>query len=142
MYRKVLTYSLIFFAIALIGSCNEYLGPVVDCDECFYDKPDSADLVIHLTINDTHPEVPITVYRGNIENREVYWVDTARETPYYLYSRVDQYYSVAAEYKVGGRTILAIDGDVMKAKHVSEGCDYECWVVTGGYLKAELKFDE
>ncbi len=139
--KRIIKFGIVLLMIALAGACEEYLGPTVDCSECFDYKPDSADLIIHLTINDAHPEVPIVLYRGNVEQKQVDWIDTARETPYYLYSAVDQFYSVAAEYKVDGRTILAIDGDRMKAKHVSDDCDDECWIVTGGKLKAELKFD-
>jgi hypothetical protein len=69
------------------------------------------------------------------------WIDTARQSPYDLYSAVDQYYSVAAQYRVDGKTVIAIDGDKMKSKHVPDDCEYECWLVTGGYIKAELKFD-
>ncbi|MFC2098949.1 hypothetical protein ACFLSP_04305 [Bacteroidota bacterium] len=139
--KRILKYGLVLIGISLAGACEEYIGPEVNCDDCFYEKPDSADLVIHLTINDNHPEVPIVLYRGNVEDKQVDWVDTARETPFYIYSKVGQLYSVAAEYKVDGKKIIAIDGDGMKAKHVSDACDYSCWVVTGGYLKVELKFD-
>ena len=69
------------------------------------------------------------------------WADTARETPYKLYSKVGQFYSIEAQYEVDGKTIVAIDGDVMKAKRASSACDFECWIVTGGYLEAELKFE-
>jgi hypothetical protein len=139
--KRYIKYGIVLLALAFVGACEEYLGPTVECDDCFYEKPDSADLVIHLTINTTHPEVPIVLYRGNVEDNQVDWIDTARETPYYLYSKVGQLYSVSAEYKVDGKTIVAIDGDGMQAKHVSDACDYECWVVTDGYLKAELKFE-
>ena len=132
---------MVFISLTFAGSCNEYLGHSVDCSECSYDKPDSADLVVNLTINQEHPEVPIVLYRGNVEEGHVDWIDTARESTYYLYSAVGQYYSVTAEYRVGDRTIMAIDGDEMKAKHVSDECEFECWIVTGGNLKAELKFD-
>jgi hypothetical protein len=139
--KNIIRYALILFLLLSIGACEEYHGLSVDCDECYYEKPDSSDLVIYLTIDADHPEVPITVYRGDVEEDRVDWVDTARESPYYLYSAVGQFYSVAAEYKVDDRTIVAVDGDEMKAKHVSDACDYECWIITGGYLKAELKFD-
>lgn len=139
--KNIIRYALILFLLLSIGACEEYHGLSVDCDECYYEKPDSADLVIYLTIDGDHPEVPITVYRGDVEEDRVDWVDTVRESPYYLYSAVGQFYSVAAEYKVDDRTIVAVDGDEMKAKHVSDACDYECWIITGGYLKAELKFD-
>jgi len=139
--NRLIKFGFVLLAVSLAGSCNEYLGPTVDCSECFYELPDSADLVIHLTIDSEHPEVPITIFRGNVEDGLEDWSDTARETPYYLYSEVGQFYSVTAEYRVDGKTIVAIDGDVMKAKHASSACDFECWVITGGYLEAELKFE-
>jgi hypothetical protein len=125
--------------LALAGSCEDYLGPTVDCDDCWGYKPDSADLIINLTIDSKHPEVPIVVYRGNVESGEVDWIDTARETPYYLYAAVEQYYSVKAEYKVDGKTIMAVDGDEMKAKNATSSCDWVCWIVVDGEFKVDLK---
>ena len=130
---------LVFVLLTLAGSCNEYLGLNVDCDDCWGYKPDSADLIINLTINRDHPEVPIVVYRGNMEVGQVDWVDTARQTPYYLYSAIDQFYSVTAEYKVNGKTIIAVDGDVMKAKDASASCEFECWIVVDGEFSVDLK---
>ncbi len=139
--KSILKLGTILLALSFAGSCNEYWGLVVDCSECYWDKPDSADLTIHLTINEQHPEVPIVLYRGNIEDGQVDWVDTARETPYILYSAVDQFYSLTARYRVDGKTIVVVDGDKLEAKHSTDDCDYECWIVTGGILKAELKFE-
>jgi hypothetical protein len=130
---------LVFVLLTLAGSCNEYLGLNVDCDDCWGFRPDSADLIINLTINSSHPEVPIVLYRGNIESGQVDYLDTARETPYTLYSAIDQYYSVTAEYKVDGKTILAVDGDVMKAKDATASCEFECWIITDGEFRVDLK---
>ena len=139
-YTVTFRLMLVILVSVAWSSCNEYMG-VVDCDECYSVKPDSADLIIYLTINQDHPEVPIVVYRDNIEN-DTDWIDTAITSPYYLYSRIDQFYSVKAEYQVGKRIINVVDGDKLQAKHVSESCDVECWVITGGELNVELKFDE
>ena len=133
---------LIFVLITLAGSCNEYLGLNVDCDNCWGFKPDSADLLIYLTVNQDHSEVPVTIYRGNFEDGVVDYVDTARESTYTLYSAVDQYYSVTAEYKVDGKTIIAVDGDVMKAKDASSSCDFECWIITDGEFSLQLNSDK
>ena len=133
---RLLIFILVFTAWS---ACDEYMG-VVDCDECHSIEPDSADLIIYLTINNDHPEVPLVVYRGNIEE-DTDWVDTAVTSPYYLYSKIDQFYSVKAEYHVGDRTINVVDRDKVKAKHVSESCEQECWIITGGEMNAELKFD-
>ncbi len=130
---------IVLVLLTLAGSCNEYLGLTVDCDDCWGFRPDSADLIINLTINSSHPEVPIVLYRGNIESGQVDYVDTARKSPYTLYSAIDQYYSVTAEYKVDGKTIIAVDGDEMKAKDATASCDFECWIVTDGNFRVDLK---
>jgi len=126
----------------MAGACNEYLGLTVDCNDCWGFKPDSADLLIYLTINQDNPEVPLVIYRGNFEDGEVDFVDTARESTYTLYSAIDQYYSVTAEYKVEGKTVIVVDGDVMKAKDASSSCDYECWIITDGEFSLQLKSDK
>lgn len=130
---------LVFVLIILAAACNEYMGLTVDCDDCWGFKPDSADLLIYLTVNQDHPEVPIVIYRGNFEDGEVDFLDTARSSTYTLYSAIDQYYSVTAEYKVDGKTIIAVDGDVMKAKDASSSCEFECWIITDGEFSLELK---
>ncbi|MBL7112745.1 MAG: hypothetical protein ISS19_12485 [Bacteroidales bacterium] len=140
LHTIIIRLTIIILVIAAWSACDEYMG-FVDCKDCFYPEPDSADLTIYLTINNDHPEVPIVVYRGNVDN-DTYYIDTAVISPYYLYSKIDQFYSVRAEYKVGDRTINVVDGDKVKAKHVSESCDGECWIITDGVLNVELKFDE
>ena len=133
---------IVLVLLTLAGSCDEYLGLTVDCDDCWGFKPDSADLLIYLTIDQDHPEVPIVIYRGNFEDGEVDFVDTARASTYTLYSAVDQYYSVTAEYMVDGKTIIAVDGDVMKAKDASSSCEFECWIITDGKFSLQLKSDK
>jgi hypothetical protein len=133
---------IVLVMLTLVGSCSEYLGLNVDCDNCWGFKPDSADLLIYLTINQDHPEVPIVIYRGNFEDGEVDFVDTAQNSTYTLYSAVDQYYSVTAEYKVDGKTIIAVDGDVMKAKDATSSCEFECWIITDGEFSLQLKSDK
>ncbi len=145
MQTKTLNIVLIRLMIFILvfaswSACDEYMG-VVDCDECYSIEPDSADLIIYLSVNNDYPEVPIIVFKGNIED-DTDWVDTAVTSPYYLYSKIDQFYTVKAEYQVGDRIINVVDGDKVKAKHVSESCDVECWVITGGKINAELKFDK
>ncbi len=139
--KRYIKFGLVLLGFALAGSCEDYIGPVVDCDDCYWEKPDSEFLVLNLTINELHPEVPIVLYRGDVEDGQVDWVDTARESPFQVYSAVNQYYSVSAEYKLDGKTIKSIDGDDMKAKFVSESCEYSCWIITGGYMELELKFN-
>ena len=139
--KQLRRIALILTGIALAVSCEEYFGPSVDCSECWADKPDSMELVIYVTIDHNHTMVPLVVYEGNMEDNRVFRIDTAYESTVYVPAALDRLYSVTAEYRVGDKTIYAVDGDEMKAKHVSDQCETDCWIVKGGYLKAELKFD-
>ncbi len=134
---------LLVVIIAISVSCDEYLGGTVDCSECMEWEPDSADLIIDLTYRvgeiDT---VPLIIYNGSIEEDSIEWVDTAYGEEFRLYVALDRYYSVKAEYTIGDKKIIAIDGDKILAKHVSESCEYECWVITRGILNVELKYED
>ena len=140
--RKYTFPALVFILIVLAGSCSENFSLVVDCDECFDFKPDTADLLIYVTINFENPEVPIVLYRGNVEEGQVDWVDTITSSPFPLPSEVDQFYSITAEYNVGDKKVIAVDGDKMKIKKEHDSCPPTCYMIKGGYLRVELKYDE
>lgn len=130
----------IVFVFAFIFSCEE--SPFVfdvNCDNCYYNKPDSADLVVSLTINAENPYVPLVFYKGRVEDNVIEWVDTAYEQTLYLYSPVGEFYSIEATYKKDGKKIVAIDGDKLKTTRVSDVCDYDCYVIKGGLLDVRLK---
>jgi len=52
---------------------------------------------------------------------------------------LNEYYSVKAEYNLGEKTIYAVDGDKIKTKFVTETCDLDCWIITGGIINTKLK---
>lgn len=137
LFFKITTVVILF---VLTFSCEQ--DPLVfnvDCDECTYSKPDSADLIIDISINEENPFVPLVFYRGKIEDGVFEYADTAYSEVFYVYSPVDEYYSVKAFYKKGEQTIIAVDGDKMKTSLVSDVCDYDCYIVKGGTLDVRLK---
>ena len=140
--RKYNFPAFVFGLLLLAGSCSEFISLTVDCDDCFDYLPDTADLIIYVTIDAENPEVPIVLYRGNVEEGQVDYVDTVRSSPYHLPSAVDQFYSITAEYSVGDKKVIAVDGDKMKIKKEHESCPPTCYTIKGGYLKVELKYDE
>lgn len=120
-------------------SCGEklYYGDV-DCSECYRVRPDSADLVVHLTLNDIYQKVPLTFYRGNIEGGLVEYVDTAYLNPYYLWVAVERDYSVKAEYSRGNTVVYAVDGTTIEVLKVPDACDVECYIISGETLDVVL----
>jgi hypothetical protein len=137
---KILLFIVICF-FGLFNSCEKNRGLTVDCDECYYDEPDSGDLIVYLTINDENTRIPLIIYKGQVDDEWIEYVDTAVSSPYYLYVALDEYYSVEAEYKSGDQTIYAVDGDKIKSRFVTETCEYDCWIISDGVIDVELKDD-
>ena len=81
------------------------------------------------------------IYKGKIEDQVIDYIDTAINPDYYLWVKVDEYYSVEAKYKSGNKTIIAVDGDKIKTKKNSSECDETCYWIKGGYINVRLRTD-
>ncbi|MBN2348818.1 MAG: hypothetical protein JXJ22_08280 [Bacteroidales bacterium] len=137
---KLTFISLLFSIILFATACDEKIFTSdVDCADCYQEKPDSADIIVYLTFNDENERIPLVVYKNEVDNNTIEYVDTATGSPYYLYVPVNAEYSVKAKYKKGSKTIYAVDGDKLKIKHVSDVCDTDCWVIVDGIINVELK---
>ncbi len=126
--------------VILFATCEE--DPLllnIDCDECYYPEPDSADLVVHVTLDNDIQEVPLVFYEGKADRKIVEYVDTARTTPYYLYVKIGKLYSVEAKYQLSNKTIIAVDGTKIKSREVTDYCSETCYVMRNKNLYVELK---
>ena len=90
---KIYIFSIV---LVFITSC-ENISLSVDCAECYQEEPEWGDLKVRVTINDDNNYVPLVVYKGDFENNDIDWIDTAYEEDYYLEVQLNQYYSVVAE---------------------------------------------
>jgi hypothetical protein len=134
-------FVIILFHITLMYACSEKIFTTgVNCEECYQEKPDSAYLVIELTINDIYDSIPLTIYKDEVENNDIEWIDTAYANPFYLLVPVNKEFSVAAEYIKSAEKIIAIDGTKIRIKHVSGECDEDCWIIEGDDLNVKLKY--
>lgn len=137
---KIYIVGILFFVAVLFSTCEEDLLLLnVDCEECFYPKPDSADLIVHLSFDAGVSEIPLVFYKGKADKKNVEYVDTAYSSPYYLYVETDKLYSVEAKYELGDRTVIAIDGTEIKNRKVSDVCSETCFVIRNRDLYVELK---
>lgn len=135
--RRLLTYSIIF-SLLMLATCKQF--PVVNCDECYSNKPDSADLHVKVTVNAENPKVYLTFYRGKVEDKVVEWVDSTTNENFYLLVKVEQYYSVEARYKSGNKTIIAVDGGKINTQLETDACNDNCYILTGGELDVRLHY--
>ncbi|HXK82557.1 MAG TPA: hypothetical protein PLO05_10405 [Bacteroidales bacterium] len=139
---KTIILLLISFAI-VFTSCIDpiyYDGDDVDCYYCYPENqfPDSADLIIDLTINSTYPKVEIKVYAGMVDNAPVIANFEADTSTVYVYVPIDHLYSVEAIYSHNNKTIRVIESDKLEAKLVTEICDEDCWYIVGGEYELNL----
>lgn len=121
-------------------SCKEKLFTAdVNCSDCYTPKPDSAYLTMKFTISDEYKEVPFVLYRGDFEDNQVDWIDTARTASKDIWVRTDQKYSVKAKYKKGDKTLFAVDGGKVRVLLVTDACDQECYVIKDETLNLEIR---
>lgn len=127
--------------ILVLLSCDEKIFTAdVDCDECYTDEPDHADLIIDLTLNHKYRTVPVTVYEGNIEDNRIVLADTVDYSPVYVWVRVNHKYSVKAAYKDGDNVLYVVDGTNLKIKSVSDACDDgKCYIIENDHIDASVR---
>ena len=140
MKKKILLIFLVSVMANLIFSCDENFNFLeVDCSECYRIKPDNGELIIHVTINNENPKVPIAIYRDRIESGRIRIRDTVSEKTVYIEVPLNHYYSVQAKYKVGNDSVFAVDGERIETHRVTDQCDTTCWIIKGGRYDLRLK---
>jgi hypothetical protein len=121
-------------------SCGEKLFTAdVNCSDCYTPEPDSVDLVVDLTINDEFQAVPLVFYRGDVEDNQIDYVDTAFSSPYYLAVAAGKKYSVKAKYKRADHILYAVDGTKIKVLLVTGTCDEDCYVIRNNKVNVEIR---
>jgi hypothetical protein len=137
-FLATLTLLMLFLTGSYTGCEPEDWILEVNCNDCFGARPDSAKLIVYLTINQENESVPLVFYRGDSKG-EVDWLDTATTPELYLDAKIGTTYTVMAEYKAGSKTILAFDSDEMKISDYGENCGDPCFIVKGGIFDVKLK---
>ncbi len=133
----LLVITLLFLAGNFSGCETEDWILEVNCNDCFGFQPDSAKLIVYLTISPEQDSVPLTFYRGDSKG-EVDWQDTATTNEFYLDAEVGTTYTVKAEYRSGPKTVIAYDSDKMTLSDYGEDCGYTCYIIKGGTFDLRL----
>jgi hypothetical protein len=129
--------ALLFMAGNFVGCETEDWTGTVNCDDCFGFQPDSAKLIVYVSISMEQDSVPLTFYRGDSKG-EVDWQDTATTNEFYLDAEVGAVYTVEAQYRSGPTSIIAYDSDKMTLSYHGDDCGYTCYIVKGGIFDVRL----
>lgn len=132
---------LIIVALCFAFSCDDQYSECTEEDyaNCVTTKPDEAEMIVDVTINDENPQVPLMIYKGKLDDGNVIALDTAKDEEFRRFFPVDQYYTVTAKYQAGDKTVMAVDGNKMY-KESRVLCDSTCWDIKGGIYDLRLKY--
>jgi hypothetical protein len=139
--RSVTCVALALFMIMLL-SCNPEEWEVVDCSECYTEKPEMAAINIRVSISNLNPSVVVNIYSGRVEEEILVISETVRNETWSTILPVDEYYSVTATYKAqtGSYRVTAVDGGMVRTRKVSDACDEPCWMVRGNNFNVRLRY--
>jgi hypothetical protein len=134
-------YFLLLFSVLVIVSCEDKNfesnnDPYVYCDTI---EPFVGYVQIKLTVNQENQKIPLIIYRGEIDDNDVVYIDTISVSYYEIELPVDEYYSAKAEYHSGDKTIYAIDGDKLSKSYNVIG-DSTCWTIKKAKLDLNLNY--
>ena len=121
---------LVAFFLLLFGGCKKFMSEPDDCsyydyNNCTTKEPTLVDATFTFTISNQIPYVPFIVYKGNIEDNNPIFYDTAYNSNVYYYLDFGKY-SIKATYHIEGKTIYVIDG-ALAEKWSNQICDSVCW---------------
>ncbi len=136
---SIILIVIIAVSVKISGCEQEDLDFYIDCFDCLETPPDSASLIIYVTINEENPFVPLELYRGDYEDKVWDFTDTVYNDTTYIYAEMGLQYSIKASYMKDGEPILAIDGDKLRVADGEGECYPPCYVVRGGTLDLRLK---
>jgi len=134
-----------FFILSFVAceATSSDLPNVDDCEnytyqDCNTTEPLEANLVINFSISSRNKSVVFEVYKGYVDDNNLYFRDTSWESSIEYSVPVNEYYSVMAIYHLDGKTIKVIDGGSIKT-HSKKVCDSTCWSVKDLGLNAYIK---
>ncbi|RPH32831.1 MAG: hypothetical protein EHM93_07850 [Bacteroidales bacterium] len=137
--KKRLTLLFLTIAVFTPYSCEDF-NLFVDCDKCYTDLSDKYSIEYQVTLDHENRFVPITLYRGSIDNGLIISEDTVHLLPHYSVS-IDfgEQYSAVAKYTHKGRVIFAVDGKKLRKKRDKSSCEETCYTIEGDVLDLRLK---
>ena len=142
-YFNLINIVLFILGSVLISCKDTTTNNTVDCStydysDCNSIQPFEGNMHVKLSINSENPAVPLTIYRGKLEDNVVFLRDTVSESIYDTMLPVDNFYTVTAKYSKGSSTIIAVDGDKISSSNTVT-CDSTCWSVKSGSVNVKLK---
>ena len=134
--KKIIAY---FIIVLFVFSCERKFEIFqFDCENCYREKPEYGPIIIYFSIDEENDSIQYTIYKGNFEERNVEYRDTAFYSEVQIDVPVDKYYSIEAVYLNDTDTIYVVDGDKFNVRRETEQCDEKCYYFKDGIYDVRL----
>lgn len=127
-------------ALLLNGCISEEASKTVDCSRCYRNWPLEEEVKLKITVNEANKQVPLVIFRDNIDEGFVEFRDTATENAHYIWLATEQAYAVQATYHKNNRIIYAVDGCELEVEKITSECDSTCWFIRDKELDLRLEY--
>jgi hypothetical protein len=115
-------------------SCKESsvdLPNVENCENYYYEdcntiEPVEGSVRLNFSINKQIHMVVFDVYKGYVDEGNLFFSDTSWNSNIEYIMPINQYYSVKATYLINGISLKVIDGGELK-NYSKQVCDSTCW---------------
>ncbi len=139
--KLILILTGLVFFISLLISCQEkFFTLLVECGECYEEKPEIGDISVLFSEDYTNEGVPFTLYEGKIEDNNVLMIDTSFSTVFYIEVEVGKQYAVKARYPANDKYFFVINSTDFMLKRVTDECDAVCWVYHNKEIDVRVKY--
>lgn len=132
-------YHFFFCGLAIfLASCNTESTTDCDYSDCDTYRPEDGLVHLEVTNTESNRNIPIIIYRGRMDAKDTFLLDTITTGGKDYFLPVDQYYSARAEYQKNGDKWYVVDGDRLELKS-NVVCDSTCYEVIEINLDLRLK---
>ncbi len=140
MLIRLTKYALTFLIISLSFSCEDLNTIFVNCDECYVNKPELADISVSFTINEENQFVYFEIFEGTPENGLLVYGGYSTVEEEIFTFETGKSYSVRAYYNSKGQEIIVVDGKKLDVSLDKSSCSSECYIITGDKLDGRLRY--
>lgn len=126
MLQFYFTIFVLSFCAVSLPSCTKNDDGCTASEECNTSIIDSGDVKVRISYKSGQPGIPVILYKGYVEDKEIVWQDTVFQSEIFIYMPVGERYAAEAYYQTSGKTVVALDGKKLKNDTYRE-CGTKCY---------------
>ncbi|MCU0472640.1 MAG: hypothetical protein MUC93_04630 [Bacteroidales bacterium] len=137
---RLITGIIAFLALMLCFSCEDVEPLIINCNECYTDEPDQADIEIKLEeLINPEPTI-IKIYEGNLEENLLTKTIATNSESINTKVALNKLYTMTATYYIDGSYYTAVNSLTPRIKYEEEQCEEPCYYAYDRIVNLKLKY--